>query len=137
MSDFIKNSYMDDLLIKHFFILGIDSDKILDSQSFINIKKISDSHKLIPSILSFFPSFPKSSINIDPNILLHHCFPNGFYIKKFPQFPQPEHFFFSLSNIPLKSKQSTLYFTCLSFYEPIENYNLFNFLSNDNLILIF
>ena len=125
MSDFIKNSYMDDLLIKHFFILGIDSDKILDSQSFINIKKISDSHKLIPSILSFFPSFPKSSINIDPNILLHHCFPNGFYIKKFSQFPQPEHFFFSLSNIPLISKQSTLYFTCLSFYEPIENYNLF------------
>ena len=95
MANFIKNSPIDDSLIKHFFILGINSDKILDSNYFANIKNISDSHKLIPSILSFFPSFPKTSINIDPNVLLHHCFPNGFYIKKFPQFPQPEHFFFS------------------------------------------
>ena len=133
MANFIKNSPIDDSLIKHFFILGINSDKILDSNDFANIKNISDSHKLIPSILSFFPSFPKTSINIDPNVLLHHCFPNGFYIKKFPQFPQPEHFFFSLSNLPLISKQSTLFFTCLSFYEPIENYNLFKIIHDKGI----
>ena len=122
---YIKNPLTDDLLIKHFFILGIDTDKIIDTNYFSNIKNISDSHKLTPSILSFFPSFPKNSIYIDKNILLHHCFPNGFYIKKFNQFPFPEHFTFELSNFPLNNKQSSLYFTCLSFYEPIENYNLF------------
>ena len=105
--------------------MGIDTDKIIDTNYFSNIKNISDSHKLTPSILSFFPSFPKNSIYIDKNILLHHCFPNGFYIKKFNQFPFPEHFTFELSNFPLNNKQSSLYFTCLSFYEPIENYNLF------------
>ena len=125
MSYLIKNPLTDDLLIKHFFILGIDTDKIIDTNYFSNIKNISDSHKLTPSILSFFPSFPKNSIYIDKNILLHHCFPNGFYIKKFNQFPFPEHFTFELSNFPLNNKQSSLYFTCLSFYEPIENYNLF------------
>ena len=125
MSYLIKNPLTDDLLIKHFFILGIDTDKITDTNYFSNIKNISDSHKLTPSILSFFPSFPKNSIYIDKNILLHHCFPNGFYIKKFNQFPFPEHFTFELSNFPLNNKQSSLYFTCLSFYEPIENYNLF------------
>ena len=125
MSNLIKNPLTDDLLIKHFFILGIDTDKIIDTNYFSNIKNISDSHKLTPSILSFFPSFPKNSIYIDKNILLHHCFPNGFYIKKFNQFPFPEHFTFELSNFPLNNKQSSLYFTCLSFYEPIENYNLF------------
>ena len=125
MSYLIKNPLTDDLLIKHFFILGIDTDKIIDTNYFSNIKNISDSHKLTPSILSFFPSFPKNSIYIDKNILLHHCFPNGFYIKKFDQFPFPEHFTFELSNFPLNNKQSSLYFTCLSFYEPIENYNLF------------
>ena len=125
MSNLIKNPLTDDLLIKHFFILGIDTDKIIDTNYFSNIKNISDSHKLTPSILSFFPSFPKNSIYIDKNILLHHCFPNGFYIKKFNQFPFPEHFTFELSNFQLNNKQSSLYFTCLSFYEPIENYNLF------------
>ena len=125
MSYLIKNPLTDDLLIKHFFILGIDTDKIIDTNYFSNIKNISDSHKLTPSILSFFPSFPKNSIYIDKNILLHHCFPNGFYIKKFNQFPFPEHFTFELNNFPLNNKQSSLYFTCLSFYEPIENYNLF------------
>ena len=125
MSFFIKNIPTDDLLIKHFFILGIDTDKILDKNYFSNIKNISDSHKLTPSILSLFPSFPKNSIYIDESLLLHHCFPNGFYIKKFNQFPFPEHFSFELSNFPLNNRQSSLYFTCLSFYEPIENYNLF------------
>ena len=125
MSHFIKNSPTDDSLIKHFFILGIDTDKILDSKYFVNIKNISDSHKLIPSVLSLFPSFPKNFVNIDENVLLHHCFPNGFYIKQFSQFPKPQHFFFKLDNLPLSNKQSSLYFTCLSFYEPIENYNLF------------
>ena len=125
MSNFIKTFSIDDLLIKHFFILGIDTDKILDSKYFINIKNISDSHKLIPTVLSLFPSFPKTYINIDENVLLHHCFPNGFYIKQFSQFPKPEHFCFELGNLPLINKQSPLYFTCLSFYEPIENYNLF------------
>ena len=125
MSSFNKTFPTDDLLIKHFFILGIGTDKILDSKYFSNIKSISDSHKLIPSILSLFPKFPKNHINIDENVLLHHCFPNGFYLHKFSQFPQPNHFFFELDNIPLSNKQSPLYFTCLSFFEPIENYNLF------------
>ena len=125
MSSFIKNTYTDDLLIKQFFILGLDTDKILDSKYFSNIKYYSDSHQLTPSVLSLFPSFPNNSIYVDENILLHHCFPNGFYIKKFSKFPEPEHFSFELSNFPLYKRQSSLYFTCLSFYEPIENYNLF------------
>ena len=133
MSHFIKNSPTDDSLIKHFFILGIDTDKILDSKYFVHIKNISDSHKLIPSVLSLFPSFPKNFVNIDENVLLHHCFPNGFYIKQFSQFPKPQHFFFKLDNLPLSNKQSSLYFTCLSFYEPIENYNLFKIIHDKGI----
>ena len=115
----------ENLLIKNFFILGIDSDNILDTKNFANLKTISDTHKLKPSILSFFPSFPKNNIYVNENILLRHCFPNGFYIKKYNQFPLPEHFSFELDNYPLYNEQSKLYFTCLSFYEPIDNYNLF------------
>ena len=96
-----KSIQTDDLLIKQFFIIGLDSDKILDSNFFLNIKNISDSHKLTPSVLSLFPSLPKSSTYIDENLLLRHCFPNGFYLKKFSQFPLPEHFSFELSNFPL------------------------------------
>ena len=125
MSQNIKILPTENLLIKNFFILGIDSDKILDSKYFSNIKSISDTHKLKPSIISIFPSFQKSNIYINENILLRHCFPNGFYIKKYNQFPLPEHFCFELTNFPLNSQQSKLYFTCLSFYEPIDNYNLY------------
>ena len=107
MSLIIKNIPNEVSLIKHFFILGIDPAIILDSKYFTNIKNISDSHKLTPSVLSLFPSFPKNNINIDKNVLLHHCFPNGFYIKQFSQFPQPEHFTFELNNFPLISKLSS------------------------------
>ena len=115
----------ENLLIKYFFILGIDSENILNTKNFANIKDISDSHKLKPSILSLFPSFPKNTVYVDQNILLRHCFPNGFYIKKYNKFPLPEHFSFELNNYPLKNQQKKIYFTCLSFYEPIENYNIF------------
>ena len=125
MSKNIKKIPTEDLLIKHFFILGIESDKILDTKYFANIKNLSDSHKLQPSILSSFPSFPKNNIYINENILLRHCFPNGFYIKHYNRFPLPEHFCFELNNYPLNSQHSKLYFTCLSFYEPIENYSIF------------
>jgi hypothetical protein len=57
MSKNIKNIPTENLLIKNFFFLGIDSDKILDSKYFANIKSISDTHKLKPSVLSIFPSF--------------------------------------------------------------------------------
>ena len=124
MSKYIKLP-TENSLIKYFFILGIDSDYILDTNKFANIKNISDSHKLKPSILSLFPSFSKDNVYIDQNMLLRHCFPNGFYIKQYNKFPLPEHFSFVLNNYPLKSQQKNLYFTCLSFYEPIENYNLF------------
>ena len=128
-----KNIQTDDLLIKQFFIIGLDSDKILDSNFFLNIKNISDSHKLTPSVLSLFPSLPKSSTYIDENLLLRHCFPNGFYLKKFSQFPLPEHFSFELNNFPLYQKNPNLYFTCLSFYEPIENYNLFKIINDKGI----
>ena len=65
MSLIIKNIPTEESLIKHFFILGIDPAIILDSKYFTNIKNISDSHKLTPSVLSLFPSFPKNNINID------------------------------------------------------------------------
>ena len=128
-----KSIQTDDLLIKQFFIIGLDSDKILDSNFFLNIKNISDSHKLTPSVLSLFPSLPKSSTYIDENLLLRHCFPNGFYLKKFSQFPLPEHFSFELNNFPLYQKNPNLYFTCLSFYEPIENYNLFKIINDKGI----
>ena len=116
----------DDLLIKYFFIAGLDSNNIIDTQNFLNIKNISDNHKLTPNILTLFPSFEKNNIYIDKNILLRHCFPNGFYLKNCNQFPLPEHFSFELSNYPLRGKAKKLYFTCLSFYESIENYKIFN-----------
>ena len=133
MSIYIKNIPTENLLIKYFFILGLDSSNILDTKYFANIKNISDSHKLKPSILSFFPSFPKDNIYFDENMLLRHCFPNGFYLKKCNQFPFPEHFCFELSNYPLNNNQSKLYFTCLSFYEPIENYNLFKIIQEKGI----
>ena len=133
MSKYINNIPTENLLIKNFFILGLDSDNILDTKNFANLKNISDSHKLKPSVLSFFPSFPKNNIYINENILLRHCFPNGFYIKKYNQFPLPEHFCFELNNYPLYKQQSKLYFTCLSFYEPIENYNLYKIIQDKGI----
>ena len=129
----IKNIPTENLLIKNFFVLGIDSDKILDTNYFANIKSISDTHKLKPSVLSIFPSFQNNNIYINENMLLRHCFPNGFYIKKYSQFPLPEHFCFELNNYPLNSRQSKLYFTCLSFYEPIDNYNLFKIIHDKGI----
>ena len=133
MSKYFKNIPTENLLIKNFFILGIDSDCILDTKYFANLKNMSDSHKLKPSVLSFFPSFPKNNIYVNENILLRHCFPNGFYLQKYNQFPLPQHFAFELNNYPLKSQYSKLYFTCLSFYEPIENYNLFKIIHDKGI----
>ena len=97
MSKYIKLP-TENLLIKYFFILGIDSNNILDTNNFANIKNKSDSLKLKPSILSLFPSFSKDNVYIDQNMLFRHCFPNGFYIKQYNKFPFPEHFSFVLNN---------------------------------------
>jgi hypothetical protein len=130
--------------IDYFLILGLDpkiclKDFIYES----NINEINSVYKeeLSPRILSKFPPFDKSYVNIDENIL-NYVFENSqIKLQKFNKYPKNEIFTFLLDNYFFSLTYPHKYVTCLLFYESLYNYkklqekillqeNKYNFVNN-------
>ncbi len=111
---------LNNFLIQNFFIIGLGTDLAFDESLYNNIKTINQYEKFAPTILSKFPIYDYTN-PISNNIIIRHCFPNGFYIRNSIEKPQIEHFYFALDNLT-NEFYPKIYFTCLLFYECLEKY---------------
>ena len=142
-----------DIILNHkynffqqFFIIGLDP-KIMYSINDYDLKSLQEPYSN-PKIISKYPNENLPYINIPDTIVASHCFPQGiinsiveysdndndFLIKE----KKTESFIFSLENMYPEKKISSLrtnkmHYTCLLFYEDIENYrNCINLIKNHN-----
>ena len=121
-------------LYQQFFIIGIDS-KLMFKSDKIDLKAIPEIC-LSPKVISKFPPNNLPYLNIPDNIIASHCFPNGIrdLIIDYNQsnyetkINYQNNFVFSLENQNVEDKSCSLranrlYFSCLLFYENINNYH--------------
>ena len=147
--NFLKN----DIILNHkynffqqFFIIGIDP-KIMYSINDYDLNSLQEPYSN-PKIISKYPNENLPYLNIPDTIVASHCFPQGiinsiveyddsdndFLIKE----KKTESFIFSLENMCPEIKINSLrtnkvHYTCLLFYEDIENYrNCINLRKNHN-----
>ena len=126
-------------LIQNFYIIGVpyqDIKTYIDSNETINLSK-----SFNPEILSKFPKDIDNMNTISDNLIIEHCFPNDFYIKKgggkYAKNLYPFEFSFDNKNYQFLEKNRYLYskihFTCVKFYESIKDYlELNNCIKNNN-----
>ena len=113
-------------LIDYFVEIGVNPEICLND--FLYEKNINDLNKeeykniLKPEILSQFPPFDKSFINIDEGII-PYCFPKGFNLIENNKIPKIEIFNFILDNNFFSLNFPRKYITCLLFYEGLDKYN--------------
>ena len=107
-------------LIEHFYIIGLNPDIIKKDEFYTSPQKYIEY-----KILSKFPPIERYQSYIKDNILISHCFPNGFNIINSKAIPPKQTFYFSLQNIFPSSQggeDSIVYFTCIKFYESLSKY---------------
>ena len=109
-------------LIEYFYLFGISPETAKNPEHYKE-NNFLKSDFLIPELLSKFPPIIKPYAEIEPNIIISHCFPKGFKIIESISIPNDEYFHFSLDNIPSRhSKNKYIYYTCLIFYESLITY---------------
>ena len=119
-----KEIAINNQLIQHFYIIGLDSNDIFSD----TIYNEPLSKNIEPKIISKFPELSYSYNNIPDSLILKHCFPTGFFgiELKFKYKPTPTNFYFTLYNIPVNNLNNemykNIYFTCFEFYESLYNY---------------
>lgn len=108
-------------LIEHFYIIGPNPDMI-KKEEFYN--ELSSKNNIEYKIISKFPPIERYQSYIKDEILISHCFPNGFYIVKSKAIPAKQTFYFSIQNIFPASQggETIVYFTCIKFYESLSKY---------------
>ena len=115
-------------LIQNFYIIGVPYQDIISS--FNSNKALDLSRSFIPKILSIFPKDIYNINRISDHIIIEHCFPNDFYIKKgidkYDKYLYHFGFAFENNHYQFLEKNRCLYskihFTCLKFYEPFKDY---------------
>ena len=107
-------------LIQNFFIIGLEPEITFNDSFYQNIKIINQYEKLVPKILSKFPDYENFN-QISNDIIIRHCFPNGFFIKNSIEKPESEKFYFSLDNLS-NEIYPKIYYTCFLFYENAKKY---------------
>ena len=111
-----------DHLIQNFYIFGVELEEIEISSVENNYSK---KDFLQIKLLSKFPPIKSENFQIvDPNVIISHCFPNGFILKTSEKnIDEREYFFFNLRNFyRISSEDKILYFTCCIFYENLTEY---------------
>ena len=121
-------------LYQQFFIVGIDPQLMFNINQ-IELKTMPEPY-ISPKIISKFPPNDLYYLNIPDSIVSSHCFPNGILdlIIEYNELNYEKSikyqidFVFSLENQYPEDKSSSLrtnkvYYSCLLFYENIENYN--------------
>lgn len=113
---------LNDHLIQYFYSFGIDPDS-LDINLFTNKKLYLEKDFKIPHLLTKFPPFEQNQSNINPQIVMTHCFPNGYKIISSKDKPKDEFFHFNLDNLLSFSEENNkLYFVCVIIFEPLKSY---------------
>ena len=111
-------------LLQYFYVIGLDN-KTTSKMSFYKNSNLT----LKPKITTKYPNINLPYLNIPNEIIISHCFPNGFKLleKNNNNIPQSEYFFFSIDNPnPLEEnnnfRHEKIHFSCLLFYEDIKTY---------------
>lgn len=113
---------LNDHLIQYFYSFGIEPDS-LDINLFKDKKLYLETDFKIPHLLTKFPPFEQFQSNINPQIVMTHCFPNGYRIISSKNKPKDEFFYFNLDNLLSFSEENNkLYFVCVIIFEPLRSY---------------
>ena len=111
--------------MEYFYVFGAN-EKIVAREDFYLKSLFTKPGYLKMQLLSKFPPFEKPNSNVDENVIMSHCFPNGFNLismEKPNDFPKHECFHFSLDNLnSLGIDDKKIYFTALLFYEQLSTY---------------
>ena len=120
-------------LYQQFFVISIDP-KIMYNINELDLKNVPEPLS-IPKVISKYPNIDLPYLIIPDIIIASHCFPQGIISSIVDYEPKnlkekrkvTENFIFSLENMYPETKISSLkinkvYFTCLLFYEDIEDF---------------
>ena len=120
-------------LFQNFYIIGLSIEDFIQISKKEDPKNIFQSNneiELSPKIISKFPPNSPNHNSIPDQIIIDHCFPNGFKMVKFQKNDSNNysHFCFELDNLKYsylsdkKTLYSKIYFTCLKFNESLQDY---------------
>ena len=136
-----ENIFKNNIILNHkfnfyqqFLVISIDP-KIMSSINYYDLKSLQEPYSC-PKIISKYPNINLPYLNIPDSIIASHCFPQGIIneIIEYNNYEDllkkeniTESFIFSLENTCSQVKTSSLrtnkiYYTCLLFFENIENY---------------
>ena len=110
-------------LFQTFYLFGFEPND-LDISDFTKEKKyIKDPYFKQIKLLTKFPPNKKIKYEIDPHIIMNHCFAKGYKLFEGENMPPDEYFFFSLENLnKLTQENRKIYYTCAVIFEPIIHY---------------
>ena len=109
-------------LIEYFYSFGI-SPETVKKPEYYKENNFLKPEFLKAEVLNKFPPVKKPNSEIDPNVIINHCFPNGFKLVESTNTPKDEFFHFCLDNTPSRhTKNKYIYYTCLLFYESLITY---------------
>ena len=135
-----ENSLKDNIIINHkynfyqqFLVISIDP-KIMCSINHYDLKTLQEPYSS-PKVISKYPNVDLPYLIIPDSVVASHCFPQGI-INEIINYDdddlskkenKTQNFVFALENMYPDNKTSSLrtnkvYYTCLLFYENIENY---------------
>ena len=121
-------------LIQNFYVIGLAPEDFFyindkDEGEFLNIFENQETLDLKSKIISKFPPNNGNFNEINDEIIINHCFPNGFgLIKNENKEINTYSFYFELDNLLVnyspeeKNIHSKMYFTCLVIFEHLNNY---------------
>jgi hypothetical protein len=122
-----------DTLFQTFYVFGIEPND-LDISDFKNDSNYLETKFKELKLLTKFPPRKNQSYEIEPNIIMNHCFPKGYKLVESSKDNnlQDEYFFFSLENVNrLNPENKRIYYIAVIIYEPV---NLYLNIKYDNKI---
>ena len=124
---------MNSNLYQTFYIIGLDNEIAMSSDPLYRNPHI---FSAVPTIISKYPQIKESYNLIPDNLVILHCFPQGYRIlDNEPEF-KTAFYTFRLENLPFinvdNQKYAKMYFSCLLFYESLYDYYILKKKSNDN-----
>ena len=122
--DFIRQIDSECSFIDYFAIIGLDPKICLNNYLYTTSPQDLNelyNKEIIPEILTKYPPYKKTYINIDES-LITLCFPNGIKLEKHNCRPEPKIMNFLLDNHYFSIQHPYKFVTCLMFYEILNNY---------------
>ena len=124
-NDFVHQLDLESSFIDYFMIIGLDPKISVNNYLYNTSPEYLDKNyknEIKPEILTKFPPFNKSYVDIDNDSIISLCFPNGFHLEEHENIPNPKIFNFLFDNNFYSVQHPQKYITCLLFYENLKNY---------------